>query len=116
MTLIRPRQFPARRSTALRGLVAALICLPAVAAARPDPLDPAAPVPPLTHASALTAAPSLSETPVGSWREANDTVNRIGGWRAYAREAKPPESLPPAATGTAAPVAPGKPAAGHGHH
>jgi len=116
MTPIRPRQFPARRSAALRGLVAALIWLPAVAAARPDPLDPAAPVPPLTHASALTAAPSLSETPVGSWREANDTVNRIGGWRAYAREAKPPESPPPAATGTPAAVAPAKPAAGHGHH
>jgi hypothetical protein len=53
---------------------------------------------------------------VGSWREANDTVNRIGGWRAYAREAKPPESPPPAANGTAAAVAPAKPAAGHGHH
>ena len=97
MTPIRPRQFPARRSTALRGLVAALICLPAVAAARPDPLDPAAPVPPLTHASALTAAPSLSETPVGSWREANDTVNRIGGWRAYAREAAAAVAPPPSA-------------------
>jgi hypothetical protein len=53
---------------------------------------------------------------VGSWREANDTVNRIGGWRAYAREAKQPQSPPPATTGTPAPMAPGKPAAGHSHH
>jgi hypothetical protein len=116
MSHMNPRRIPARRGSSLRALVAALIWLPAAAAARPDPLDPEAPVPPLTHASALTAAPSLSETPVGSWREANDTVNRIGGWRAYAREAKPPESLPPAATGTPAAVAPAKPAAGHGHH
>ncbi len=110
MTPLHPRLSLVRRSTALRSLVAALIWLPAVAMGRPDPLDPAAPVPPLTHTSALTTAPSLSETPVGSWREANDTVNRIGGWRAYAREAKEPEAPPPA------PVAPGKPAAGHSHH
>ena len=25
------------------------------------------------------------------WREANDTVNRIGGWRVYAREAQQPD-------------------------
>ncbi len=116
MTPLHPRQFLVPRSNVLRGLVAALIWLPAVAAARPDPLDPATPVPPLTHSSVLTTAPSLSETPVGSWREANDTVNRIGGWRAYAREAKQPQSPPPATTGTPAPMAPGKPAAGHSHH
>jgi hypothetical protein len=28
------------------------------------------------------------------WREANDTVGRIGGWREYAREARPPEPTP----------------------
>ncbi len=30
----------------------------------------------------------FAEAPVGSWREANDTVMRIGGWRAYAAEAQ----------------------------
>ena len=27
-----------------------------------------------------------------SWRQANDTVQRVGGWRAYAREAAQPAS------------------------
>ena len=116
MRSLHPRLSFSRHSRALRRLAAALIWLPAVAVARPDPLDPAAPVPPLTHSSALTAAPSLSETPVGSWRDANDTVNRIGGWRAYAREAREPEAPPPAPNSAPAPVAPGKPAAGHSHH
>lgn len=76
----------------------AFVCLlvPALAHARPDPLDPAAPVPPLTHSSPLSAPAALSDTSVGSWRNANETVNRIGGWRVYGREA-------PGASGSATP-------------
>lgn len=60
-------------------------------AARPqaaaDPLDAAAVVPAAAHRSALSAyRPSPDATP-GSWQDANDAVARIGGWRAYAREA-----------------------------
>lgn len=59
---------------------------------RPDPLSPQASVPPLVHESAFTRYRRLSDAPVGSWRDANDTVNRIGGWRVYAREAAQPAS------------------------
>lgn len=38
----------------------------------------------------------LSEIPVGSWRDANDTVTRIGGWRAYAAEAQAAQPSRPA--------------------
>lgn len=60
---------------------------------RPDPADPAVPVPRAMHRSALSgSAPVAADTPPIPWRSANETVNRIGGWRAYAREA----SMPPA--------------------
>jgi len=62
---------------------------------RPDPLDARAAVPPLVHASALALYRRLGEVPVGSWREANDAVTRIGGWRAYTREANQPEAPNP---------------------
>jgi len=54
---------------------------------RPDPLNAQASVPPLVHESAFTQYRRLTDVPVGSWRDANDTVARIGGWRVYAREA-----------------------------
>ena len=41
----------------------------------------------LRFISAFTGYQAYSEQAVVSWREANDTVGRIGGWRAYAREA-----------------------------
>ena len=109
--------------------LAGLLVLAALAAqaqsparsARPDPLDPKASVPPLVYASSLkpgTAA--AADKPLG-WREANDTVARIGGWRVYAREAQQPDpadaakpaptSLPPPATDSAKPMP-----AGHAGH
>lgn len=83
-------------------------------AARPDPLDAKASVPDVVYRSALSAYRPYAEQSVGSWREANETVNRIGGWRAYAREAQqPPLPASPASApkqaDTAAP-------AGHGGH
>ncbi|MFT3778931.1 MAG: hypothetical protein QM772_11770 [Ottowia sp.] len=63
--------------------------------------------PPAAPASAPAAAPpaersafegyrAYAEPPATGWRQANDTVGRIGGWRAYAREAQAaqPESAP----------------------
>jgi len=75
-------------------LLAALL-LPAAALAqgpaRPDPLDARAAVAPLVHRSALADYKGLaSEPPPLTWREANEAVLRIGGWRAYAREAQAP--------------------------
>ena len=76
--------------------------------ARPDPLDPAAAVPPATYASTLRPVRRATDAKPVPWREANDTVTRIGGWRAYAREPLP---------GAAASSPPPTPAAsGHSGH
>lgn len=71
------------------GTMAAVVGVSAVAhgAPRPDPTDPAAPVPPLRYESTLKSRPADGK-PV-PWREANDAVARIGGWRQYAREPLP---------------------------
>jgi hypothetical protein len=44
----------------------------------------------LRYTSPLAAYRKFAEQPVGSWRDANDNVGRVGGWRAYAREAQDP--------------------------
>ena len=90
-------------------LLAALL-LPAAALAqsapRPDPLDAKAAVAPLVYRSAFGGYKALAEaTPPLSWRDANDAVERIGGWRAYAREANAPAAAP-SAPAAAAPMAP----------
>ncbi len=73
-------------------------------ASRPDPLDARAPVAPLVHRSALGAWRSVGDVPVGSWKDANETVNRIGGWRAYAREAAAPAAPTQTAPASSAPT------------
>ncbi len=40
----------------------------------------------LQYVSPLRTYKPYADQPVESWREANDRVGRIGGWRAYARE------------------------------
>ena len=71
---------------------------PIAAPAPADPLDAQATVPAPVYRSSLRgprppAAPPDAR-PTIPWREANDTVARIGGWRAYAREAQPPALAP----------------------
>jgi hypothetical protein len=71
----------------------------------------------------------FTQEQVGSWKAANDNVGRIGGWREYAKEARPPaapapseaagsgrsDAAPAAAPSGAAPAgAPPRPHAGHG--
>ena len=46
---------------------------------------------PLNFKSAMTDYRPYSEQAVGSWADANRTVAKIGGWRAYAKEASQPE-------------------------
>jgi hypothetical protein len=52
-----------------------------------DPGDPAAAVPPVRYESAFARYRPNAEVEVGPWRNANDNVGRIGGWRVYGREA-----------------------------
>jgi hypothetical protein len=78
-----------RRAVAAVGL---LLLSAAQAQATPaarshDPLDAKATVPPVVHRSSLAGYRAGGETQPVPWKQANDTVTRIGGWRAYAREA-----------------------------
>jgi hypothetical protein len=77
-----------------------------------DPLDPEAPVPPVHHRSALAGYRPSGAASAVPWRQANDTVTRIGGWRAYAREAPAPDAPASAPVAPASP--PGAPAAASG--
>jgi hypothetical protein len=72
---------------------------------RADPLDAQARVPAITHVSPLASYRRLGDDKRVAWTEANETVNRIGGWRAYAREAQQPDPAAPASTPSAAPNA-----------
>jgi len=93
--------------TLLRRLVGAALCTSAFAvpaqgagsptaapATRADPLDAKASVPALSYRSSFARYRAFSDDKPLSWREANDAVARIGGWRVYAREAQPPEDSP----------------------
>ncbi|MEO7244775.1 MAG: hypothetical protein ABIX12_06475 [Rubrivivax sp.] len=79
----------------------------------------------MSYRSSLANYRRLGEVdPRVPWREANETVGRIGGWRAYAREASAsaaPEGTDPAARAAGMPAsaasAPSSPMpAGHGGH
>lgn len=57
-------------------------------------------VAPTDYRSAFSGYRAISDEPAASWREANDLVARIGGWRVYARESQQPAAAAqtPAAT------------------
>ena len=79
----------------------------------PNPLQAGTAVPPMVYSSPLARYRVAADVEVGSWTEVNDTVTRIGGWRAYAREASQPEvpAFAPAPAASSPPAAPG-----HGKH
>jgi hypothetical protein len=73
---------------------------------------------PLRFESTLSRYKPMTDQKLGSWREANDTVTRIGGWRTYLKESQAPDTAAPATTApstTARPVAPSAPAAPNPH-
>jgi len=102
--------------------VALLMVDASAQAPKADPTDAAAAVPPAAYRSSLGSYRRLADPPPADWKAANQTVERIGGWRAYAREANAPT---PAASAPAAPAAPASapdtmriprpPAPGHRH-
>lgn len=104
-----------------------LRCLPFAAALWSGLSGAQAPAPAAAAAwrSAFQGYQPYAEAPLAPWRESNDTVGRIGGWRVYAREAQgaaAPDPAPGApavsSNGTppgAAPARPALPAAGHTH-
>ena len=76
-------------------------------AAHAQPAAPPAAPPtpqPLAFQSALQGYQPYTDDKIGNWKAANDTTARIGGWRAYAKEASAPLTTPTPAT-AAAPAA-----------
>jgi hypothetical protein len=84
-----PRALPSLLFSAL--LATQAMAQPTPATRRPDPLDPKATVPALRYESVTTQHRRLTDEKTVSWRDANDAVARIGGWRVYAREAQQPD-------------------------
>ena len=70
---------------------AMLACISAifgqVQAAAPDPTNANAGIPATTYRSPFAEYRPLGEDKNTAWKDANDTVGKVGGWRAYAREA-----------------------------
>ncbi len=80
------------------------------------PAAPAAPSAAMTqeaaaaYRSAMEAYQPYTDEKTVNWKESNDNAGRIGGWRAYAKEASQPESgATPAADAATSP----DPHAGH---
>lgn len=63
---------------------------PVAGIASPD--DTTTEISPLYFRSTYTHYQKFSETPILSWREANDAVEKIGGWRFYAKEVTLPDA------------------------
>lgn len=96
------RHMPWLLSSLFTFVLAAQAQAQAPAIPRPDPLDPKAQVPSVRYESTLAQFRRIGDDKPMAWREANDAVARIGGWRVYAREAQQPD--PAAAEKQAAPV------------
>lgn len=101
---------------------AAMATLTAFAQVVPPPSTPvSAPKTPAPAAatsgqyrSAFEGYQPFAEEKVLPWKDTNSTVEKIGGWRTYAKEAREPD--PKASQPSAAKAAPADPHAGHGKH
>lgn len=105
------KSLPTRWLAALPALAA--LTVPAqVPPAPADTTAAAAPASALPYRSAFADYQPFADQKVGPWKEANDTVGKAGGWRAYAKEAAQPQpAAAPAPAGN-----PTLPHAGHGQH
>lgn len=83
---------PAAPSSAAAGTVVA------------DPQNAATAVPTTVYRSVFEGYRAYTPEKVAPWRDTNDTVGRIGGWRVYSREARQGDGAAP--TGQNQPVAP----------
>jgi hypothetical protein len=67
---------------------------------------------PLPYPSALETYKPFSDETLIPWKEANDEVGRIGGWREYARESR----QDPSRSSSPAPAQESGQRGGHGQH
>jgi hypothetical protein len=74
-----------------------LLCFLSTGAALAEPSEKsqANPLPTrLQYSSTLASYKGYTDQAVQPWREANDRVGRIGGWRTYAKESAAGQSAP----------------------
>ena len=69
---------------------------------------------PFESRSAFDGYRPFGQEEVQPWKQTNDTVREVGGWRAYAREMRESSQVPAGPRGTAEPQNPEDPHAGHG--
>ncbi len=92
---------------ALASLTVSAQTAPSIPAASPAQSQ-ATPAP---YRSSLEDYRSYSDEKLTPWKQANDTVGKVGGWRAYAKEAQGPQAPGSQAPGTGGAS---NPHAGHG--
>ncbi len=63
-----------------------------------DPADVRAAVPDVIYVSPFQNYKTLGETKILPWKPANDLTEKIGGWRAYLKEAAQPDVVAPPAS------------------
>lgn len=68
---------------------------------------------PFEYRSAFDGYRHFAEEEVQPWKQTNDTVREIGGWRAYAREMREPAKVPAAGEKPAESQKTADPHAGH---
>ena len=81
-------------------------------AAHAQPAAPSAQPPtpqPFAFQSALQDYQPYTDDKIVNWKDANGTTARIGGWRAYAKEASAPLTTPTPATAAAPATGAAKP-------
>ena len=101
-------------SSPLRTAALAVLTAAPVLAAAQSGTTPATPQ--ALYRSAFEGYRAFADEPVRPWRETNDTVGRIGGWKAYARELQAPDARPAAATAGASAPTPASAGGGHSTH
>lgn len=69
----------------IRMLACAVVATPGLLLAAETPAE-RAPDAQATYQSALQGYRPFADEPVRPWREVNDEVGKLGGWRAYGRE------------------------------
>lgn len=90
----------------LRCWAVALAACAATAASAQAPAT--APTPTATYRSTFEGYQPFGDQQVRAWKESNDNVGRIGGWREYAKEAQQAESKPAQAPASAPARPPGQ--------
>lgn len=69
--------------------LAALLASTAQAQSKPDAATTVA----LPYRSVFDGYQKFTDQPVASWTQTNATVEKIGGWRVYAKEARQPDVI-----------------------